>query len=50
MKTKRQKTQKSVSKKQLKIEDYKNCLQEAQIEKKPIQKKINLMQIVLKNS
>ena len=36
MKTKRQKTQKSVSKKQLKIEDYKNCLQEAQIEKKPI--------------
>ena len=42
-------TKKCVIKRKLKFEDYKNCLEAAQIENKQvIQKKMKLMQIILK--
>ena len=44
-------TKKCVKKRNLKFENYKNCLEATQIEKKiVIQKKIKLAQIVLKKS
>ena len=55
MKIKKQNTQKSVIKRKLKFQDYKNCLEAAQIEKKKkkkkraIYRKLKLKQIVLKN-
>ena len=55
MKIKKQNTQKSVIKRKLKFQDYKNCLEAAQIEekkkkkKRAIYRKIKLKQIVLKN-
>ena len=39
MKIKKQNTQKSVIKRKLKFQDYKNCLEAAQIEKKKRKKK-----------